>query len=709
MSFIYKLGEFFEQKTFLARSKNLQRGVVTLLVFAVILFILAFAIMPKRVSLVLGRPSPQTIYAPREAIDYYTTTRLQEEAAAKVPETFDFEQGVLAEAGVVVENFFDGVFSLRREEDETVRGARTRTFRENLPFILTDTVIEALLMVEEAELLEMKSVVLNALHNTLEQGIKPAALDSAHVQIAEEIYRENLPEDLLPAAEFLAVSLVQPNLLYNPAATTRAREEAKETIEPVKIWPGALLISAGEQVTQKHISQLETLGLQRIGTDYIIFVGLVMLLVLLFFIVGTYLSIYEKDIFRKPSYLFLLGLIIALTLLFAVAGNYFSGFLMPAAMGIILISVLFNYRLALLTAVIFGILTGLITGGDFRFILVTVLGGLVAFLAVFKVQRRDDLAKAGLYVAVANVVSIVGIFLFTGVARLEYDFFREFSIAVLSGIGSGFFSAIMAIGLLPYLESGFGLITSVTLLELADPSRNLLKRLLREAPGTYHHSIIVANLAESAAEAVGADPLLARVGAYYHDIGKLKRPYFFAENQMAQNNPHEKISANLSTLIITSHIKDGLELAQKEKLPRVIRDIIQQHHGTSLVSYFYMQAAGDNDGRERVEEINFRYEGPKPASKEAAIVSLADSVEATVRSMVKPTAGKVEGVVRKIMRDKLNDGQLDESNLTLGEVNDIADTFVHMLAGIFHTRIEYPEKEFKEIAGGEENDSKNKS
>ncbi len=709
MGFIYKLGEFFEEKTFLARSKNLQRSLVALLIFAAILFILAFTIMPKRVSLVLGRPSPQTIYAPREAIDYYTTARLREEAAAKVPETFDFEHGILAEAEMAVESFFGDVFSLREEEDETVRKAKIRTFREKLPFILTDTAFGALFTVEEEELLKMKSVVLNILHDTLEQGIKPAALDSARLKVAEEIYRENLQEDLLPAAEFLAVSLVQPNLLYNPVATIRAREEAKEAIEPVMIWQGALLISAGEQVTEKHISQLETLGLQSIGTDYIIFVGLVMLLVLLFFIVGTYLSIYEKDIFRKPSYLFLLGLVIVLTLLFAVAGNYFSGFLIPVAMGIILISVLFNYRLALLTAVIFGILTGLITGGDFRFVLVAILGGLVAFLVVFKVQRRDDLAKAGLYVALVNVVSIISIFFFTGVARLEYDFFREFSIAVLSGIGSGFFSAIMAIGLLPYLESGFGLTTSVTLLELADPGRNLLKRLLREAPGTYHHSIIVANLAEAAAEAVGADPLLARVGAYYHDIGKLKRPYFFAENQIAQNNPHEKISANLSTLIITSHIKDGLELARKEKLPRVIQDIIQQHHGTSLVSYFYMQAAGDNDGRERIEEINFRYEGPRPASKEAAIVSLADAVEATVRSMVKPTAGKVESVVRKIMRDKLDDGQLDESSLTLGEVNDIADTFVQMLAGIFHTRIEYPEKEFKEIPGGEENDAKNKS
>jgi cyclic-di-AMP phosphodiesterase PgpH len=397
-----------------------------------------------------------------------------------------------------------------------------------------------------------------------------------------------------------------------------------------------------------------------------------------------------------------------LTLLFSVAGNFFSGFLIPVAMGIMLISVLFNHRLALLTTIVFGLIVGLVTGGDFRFILIALLGGLVAIYGVYKVNRRDDLAKAGLYVAALNAVAIVGIFLFTGAVRLEYDFLRDFSIGILSGVGNGIFSAVMAIGLLPYLETGFGLTTSVTLLELANPNQNLLKRLLREAPGTYHHSIIVANLAEAAAESVGADPLLARVGSYYHDIGKLKRPYFFCENQIAQTNPHERISANLSKLIITSHTKDGAEIARKDKLPQVIVDIIQQHHGTSLMTFFYMRAAENCTDRDKVEESSFRYEGPKPHSKEAAIVMLADSVEAAVRSMVKPSAGKVEGMVRKIVKEKLNEGQLDQSNLTLGEVDCIIDTFIHILSGIFHTRIEYPEKELKEIAGRDNiNGSKN--
>jgi putative nucleotidyltransferase with HDIG domain len=247
---------------------------------------------------------------------------------------------------------------------------------------------------------------------------------------------------------------------------------------------------------------------------------------------------------------------------------------------------------------------------------------------------------------------------------------------------------------LPYLESGFGLTTSVTLLELANPSHPLLKQLLMEAPGTYHHSLIVANLAEAAAEAVGADPLLARVGSFYHDIGKLKRPYFFIENQLGPN-PHEKISPNLSTLIITSHVKDGLEMAKKAKLPKVIQDIIVQHHGNSLVSFFYRQAEKNSDSKEVLREEDFRYEAPVPQTKEAAIILLADAVEAAVRSLNKPAAGRVEAVVRKIIKEKLDDGQFDQCNITLRELDIIAQTFVRILSGIYHTRIEYPEKELK--------------
>ncbi len=363
-------------------------------------------------------------------------------------------------------------------------------------------------------------------------------------------------------------------------------------------------------------------------------------------------------------------------------------------MGVVLISVLFDSRLAILINIILAVLAGVIAGGEFRFIVVALLGGLTAVFSVSRVHQRSDLTKSGFYVALANTFTIVAIFLFLTGFRLDYEIIKDFSISLLSGIGNGLFSAVMAIGLLPYLESGFGLTTAVSLLELANPNQPLLKQLLMKAPGTYHHSIIVANMAEAAAEVVGADPLLSRGGAYYHDIGKTKRPYFFIENQLGNENPHNKISASLSTLIITNHVKDGLEMAQQEKLPGIILDIIRQHHGTSLISYFYHQAV-EKEKNEDVIEDNFRYEGPKPQTKEAAIIMLADSVEAAVRAMSKPVAGRVEGLTRKIIKDKLNDGQLDESDLTLKDLDKIADALTKVLSGIFHSRIEYPEKELK--------------
>ena len=697
----------FTEKTGFSQNTNLQRSLVALVIFFIAVFILTFSVMPHRVSLEVGKPSPQTITAQREVVDFYNTSLLKDEAAAAIPETFDFDPGTLLLAEEGVSSFFAQVLDLQEIDDEAEKKARADAFFSGLPYELPENAAEALLNAGPKDVQELQAAVVMILQDALEQGIKPTGLESAHRQVMAEVNRQGFPQELLAGAEVLVLHFVNPNLIYNHEVTEKAREEARQAVEPVRILKGALIVTEGEQVTDAHIGQLEALGLQRQGADYAILVGLCIMMLIIFVVIGIYILLYENDIYQKPSLLFLYGLIIVLTLLFSVAGNFFSGFLIPVAMGIMLIAVLFNHRLALLTTIVFGLIIGLVTGGDFRFILIALMGGLVAIYGVYKVNRRDDLAKAGLYVSALNAVAIVGIFLFTGAVRLEYDFLRDFSVGILAGVGNGIFSAVMAIGLLPYLETGFGLTTSVTLLELANPNQKLLKRLLREAPGTYHHSIIVANLAEAAAESVGADPLLARVGAYYHDIGKLKRPYFFCENQIAQTNPHERISANLSKLIITSHTKDGAEIGRKDKLPQVILDIIQQHHGTSLMTFFYMRAAENSTDRDKVEESSFRYEGPRPHSKEAAIVMLADSVEAAVRSMVKPSAGKVEGMVRKIAKEKLNDGQLDESNLTLGEVDCIVDTFIHILSGIFHTRIEYPEKELKEIAGRDVNGSKN--
>jgi putative nucleotidyltransferase with HDIG domain len=263
------------------------------------------------------------------------------------------------------------------------------------------------------------------------------------------------------------------------------------------------------------------------------------------------------------------------------------------------------------------------------------------------------------------------------------------------GILNGFISAVLTIGILPFLETVFDISSSFRLMELTNPNQPLLKQLLVEAPGTYHHSVVVGNLAEAATEEIGGNSLLARVGAYYHDIGKLKRPYFFAENQEAYKNIHDDLEPSLSALVIASHVKEGVDLARKYRLPKPIIDIINQHHGTGIISYFYHRAlqANNIDKSNEVDEESYRYSGPKPQSKEAGVILLADMLEAEARTLNNPTASRIKNLTQNVISRNLVNGQLDDCNLTLRELNKIKDIFSRILTGMFHNRVEYPDED----------------
>ncbi|EEG78031.1 HD family phosphohydrolase [Dethiobacter alkaliphilus] len=695
--------DLLDKKDILKGNARWQRILLAVIFYLLILFILFFALSATRVDLELGRPSPRKIVAEWDAIDTYTTNQLREAAAEAVQESYDYDPTVLGRAEERVESFFAAVKDVRADE-ETEPEERAELLDSLTEVELNETLAESLLEARSQDLTEMQLQLMETVEMVLQQGVKPPGLETARRQAVQEINMMLFTQDQRRALGKLAQEIIEPNMIYNAEATMLAREAARQAVQPVRILRGTEIISEREIVTERHLAQLEALGLLRDTTGYSMFFGLAMILLGLFIVVGIYLFIFQTDIYHDNSLLTLLGLIALITLTFTIAANYFSGYLVPVAMGTILIAVLLNSGLAVLMSMVFAVFVALITGNDFRFMLVALFGGLIAIYSTAHLSRRSDLTKAGFYVAALNVITVIGLFLYIGTLRFEYDLLREFSISILAAIGNGLFSSVMAIGLLPYLESGFGLTTSVTLLELANPNHPLLKKLLMEAPGTYHHSLVVANLAEAAAERIGADPLMARVGAFYHDIGKLKRPYFFIENQHGEN-PHEKISPNLSTLIITSHVKDGMEMARKGKLPKVIQDIIVQHHGNSMVSYFYHLAEKCRDGKDNLCEDNFRYEAPLPQSKEAAIILLADSVEAAARSMPKPVAGRIESIVRKIIREKLNDGQFDQCDITLRELDIVGETFVKILSGIYHTRVEYPEKELKaEIERSRKND-----
>ena len=673
---------------------RLQKLLLTVALFLVIYGLLVIVSMPARYDLTVGRPSPRTIYAPRDFIDEYSTEQLREQTAEAVPEVYDYNPAVLERVLREIGIFFDQVVDIKNnpalELDQKVQLA----MRE-IPGELPHSTVEAFVAADRETLRDLQGRLNNTVQDVFEQGIKENETDSAMQRISQEIALYPFSANLKRVAEVVIEPYVAKNMIYNDRATEEQREQAKAEVEPVIILRNTLLVSEGEPVTERQMAQMENLGLIRgQQADYLGYIGLFALLLIIFVLVGIYIYTFVNEVYRKPNLLMLMGLVFVITMVFAVAATYFSGYLIPVAMGVILITVMFGYKLAVVINLVLALMVGLITGGDFTFILVALSGGLASIYAVTRLSQRSDLARAGFYVVVTNVAVIIATHLFFGNVSFEPDSLVNLGYSMAAGVGNGLLSAVVAIGMLPYLESLFGVTTSITLLELSNPNHPLLKQMLMKAPGTYYHSMMVSNLAETAAEAVQADALLARVGSYYHDIGKLKRPYFFSENQLSGENPHTKLSPNLSALIIGAHPKDGMEMACKYKLPDDIRDIAQQHHGTSMISFFYQQAL-ENSTREKVSADKFRYQGPKPCSKEAAIIMLSDAVEAGVRSLSKPTSNRVETMVKRIISEKLEDGQLDQADLTLKELDLIADAFIYIMSGIYHSRIEYPEKALK--------------
>ena len=370
--------------------------------------------------------------------------------------------------------------------------------------------------------------------------------------------------------------------------------------------------------------------------------------------------------------------------------NVISPYLIPLVCSAMLMTILIDYKISLVVNLLNIIFIAIIVGFNPSVVVLSILSVVLGSTGLKKVQQRNDIIYSTIY-----ITGILALLSFT-LGMISSNNIKEILIQTgYTAIGI-LLSGILAVGLLPFFESIFDVVTNIKLLELSNPNQPLMKKLLMEAPGTYHHSMMVANLAEAAAEAVGGNPVVARVGAYYHDIGKTKRPYFFGENQMGKENPHDKITPNLSTLIILSHTKDGLEMAREHKIPKVIQDMIEQHHGTTLVKYFYYKLKNSSDKPEEIKEEDFRYPGPIPSFKESGILMLSDSVEAAVRSINEPTKGKIEEMVNNIINDKLNSRQLVNCDLTLKDIETIRKTFLKTLDGIYHHRIEYPtEKKVK--------------
>jgi cyclic-di-AMP phosphodiesterase PgpH len=663
------------------------KSLIFLGLFLAILSIFLISTAPQRYDIKVGDVAVEDIYAPSDLVDK-TATEIKIKAAEEaVQAVYNLDRTVQIDIQKKIETFFALLAEIRGKADVD-DNQKLNLMEQQSNIGLNQGDYNILLKADVVELNKLKDKILYITDQLLNENIEEAKLNDKRESIKE--FFNNLPDnsELNRLGADIAIIIIRPNMFYDEEATTVQREEARRNVDQVIIKKDSKIVTKGQEVTTHQISLLEAFGLLDNGRSSSmavrLYTGYSLSILAGMFILALYCYLFAKKQWGSNSELFLIGLIIVLSLIVAAGAKSISVYLILLPAFSMVISIMIQPKIAIITNIISAIFISMITGLNATVLVVMLIAGIAGALLVHKTHHRGTIVLAGLVVGVISVMIIIS---FSLIYNLDT---RIMLTNAIFGFVGGILSAVLTIGTLPFLEATFDIITPIKLLELSNPNQPLLRRLLIEAPGTYYHSILVGNLAEAAAEEIGANSLLCRIGAYYHDIGKLKRPYFFKENQITKDNPHNKITPNLSTLIITSHVKDGIELATKNKLPSSVINIIREHHGNTLVAYFYHKAL-NSEVTEAVTEDKFRYNFSRPQSKEAAIVMLADSVEAYIRSLSEPTQHQVEQGVRKIIKDKLQDEQLDETDLTLKDLDKVVKAFVKVLAGIFHDRIEYPE------------------
>jgi len=645
--------------------------------------------LPARLQLHVGEVSPRNIEAPRtvEFVDRARTEFLRRTAADSIQPVFRQSAAETAHAQETIAQTFTAINRARAMSGLTY-AERAAILRRESPMPLDDPAVLPALTLDAAALVVARATAEDVVAKIMDAGIRPGDLARAQAEARVAIRARPVAGRTMTLVSAVVLGALRPNLTLDAATTETLRQQAMEAVKPVttRILRGEVVIRRGEVVTEAHMQKLAALGLVRAPFSWQRPAGVALIVLLLVIVSSAYLRQYQPEIWAQDRLLLVWSLAVVLTVGLARAlVARVNPYVIPVAAGTVLIAVLLRPRLALYTAAVISLLVATVAGGDIRLGLVTFIGSTVGVYAIKRIVHRTDLMVAGVWVGAANALAVVAINLAD-----QLPWYPDIAGDVLNAAGNGIIVGMLAIGTLPYLEHLFKLVTPIKLLELSNPSHPLLRRLQVEAPGTYHHSLIVANLAEAAAEAIGADSLLVRVGAYYHDVGKIRRPAFFVENQAGIENPHEKMTPSLSALTVLSHVRDGLEYAREYGLPPAVADFIPQHHGTNLIAYFYHQALQRGDAPS--EEV-FRYEGPRPQSRETAVVMLADAAEGAARALPKPVPDRIEQTVRRIIREKLDDGQLDESDLTFRDLDVIARTFTRLLATMFHPRIEYPELE----------------
>ena len=627
-------------------------------------------------------------------------------------------------------DFIAGIgIPLSDEEYRLYREQRFHPSLEKLLGHLIHTIMEKPVFFQQSEIdaLSGKNFVLRKLLPDGETGEEVAPdpknfvdLDSARkllAAISQRSVEGGLSIEFLSRGNFQRVKetaalFLKANTEFNGVETDARKQQARANVKNniIKLVRGELIIRDGTRFEPWHLTVIDGIRKERLRTSQTLrLVGTFLFVNLVLFIVYFYASRYIRKFKPGRKDVVFLGLSLLVFLLILRMGVFVGStlkdalpfanligsttlyYVIPVAAGAMMVRFILNSETALIFAVLVSIFSGVFLENSLEFSVFYLISGVYAAHAIAHVDKRSSVLLSGIYTGLVNSAAICSLNLISVISMSSRSHPLLNGVDMIAGFFGGIFTAMTVLVVAPVMEGLFNYTTDIKLLELANLSHPLLKEMIVRAPGTYHHSQLVGILAEAAAQSIGANPLLARVASYYHDIGKIAKPRYFIENQVGEN-PHEKLNPSMSALIIEAHVKDGLELAREHKLPKKIADMIPQHQGTKLMGFFYSKAKKQEDASQgKVDARDFRYAGPKPQSREAGIIMLSDAVEASVRALPEKTPAKIEATVEKIVNHHFVDEQLDECDLTLRDLHRITQAFIKILIGIYHQRVEYPE------------------
>ncbi|MBP3888242.1 MAG: HDIG domain-containing protein [Cellulosilyticum sp.] len=651
----------------------------------------------KKVSLQLGEIAKETLYAPFQVENEIATARKKQEAEAAVQPVYKKDSTVQEKAIGNIETFFDYIHTIQTTDlTEKLEKTPVEVLSGLSPIALYNEQYEALLGANSDTLNQMKNICMEVTSNLFNGGISPEESNKS-IEVRMAVESQNLNSTMKKIAEDIMNHVLEPNVVIDEVATNEQKKLAQDKVDPVYVLAQEKIIEKGARVTEEVYRLLEKVGYLETNRSerYQQYIGVLALIILVsvlfyYYIYKVYLTKKEHITIRqKDKRLSLVFILFSLAMLMTRAFLGATFVYLPLSITCMMIAFAMEHQIAFMTQVLIVIFSAIIFKGDIIFILYFLISGIASTLIVTRMQERTRTLMSSLYVGGIQFVLYIALKLLVG-SPLSVTVLSEGLVAFIMGM----ISVVAVIGALPMFEAIFEFVTPMQLLEMTNPNQPILKRLLLEATGTYYHSLLVANLAEAGAASIDANPLLARVGGYYHDIGKLTCSNYFKENQ-GSTNPHDYMTPKESYEIIVSHVTSGLKLAEEYHLPNYIKDFIMQHHGTGLMQYFYVKAQKESD--EPISEKAFSYPGPRPQTKEAALVMLADVVEATTRAM-QDKLGKeiqIEDVVRRSVKQKLEEGQLDECQLYISDMEKIIESFTKMLNGMYHQRIAYPERNEK--------------